>query len=126
MASHPKRQNPTLFKSSSQKCEDNDISFQGKEVLCKIWTSSCSNNEEHRVLEYDVTESVSKFYFSTSVNVQKPTQFQIKISDNLKKLFLPFFTSITIINTCFVCVALAITKTAVYEEKQRQHIKIRK
>ena len=35
MTSHPKRKYPTLFNSSPRKFEDKDISFQGKDVLCK-------------------------------------------------------------------------------------------
>jgi len=48
-----------------------------------------SDRQERRVLEYDVIESVIKLYLAMSLNVKKPVQLQIKISDNLeKKLFL--------------------------------------
>ena len=45
-----------------------------------------TDSEEHRVLEYNVIESVIKLYFSISLNAKKPIQLQIKISDNLTKI----------------------------------------
>ena len=97
-------------------------------MLGKIWSSPSRDSEEPRLLEYDVIGSVNNLYFSTTVNVQKPTQLQIKISDNLKKKKLLYVFELTtkINNTYFVCVAVAFTKTIVYEEEQRSHIEIRK
>ena len=85
-----------------------------------------SDSEERRVLEYDVIESVIKLYLAMSLNVWKPVQLQIKISDDLEKIVLYLFNNLLNLNTRFLCVAFAFTKTVVYEEKQRQHLKIRK
>ena len=60
-----------------------------------------SDSEEHRVQEYDVIESIIKLYLSISLNVWRPVQLQIKISDNLEEIVFYLFNNLLILNTRF-------------------------